>query len=564
MTALVSYSTGTVSVAAGGTTVTGVGTLWAGTVVKPGDMLQIGNFQTVISDVTDTTHLVIPPWGGGVQSAVAYKIWQVSPQRFAGAQAMQTVNDLVAAFNTSGYFVFVSSTATVPDPSLGSDGQYAFQPTTGKTWAKVAGVWSFLGVYKAFNLTGAYNGSTTYSYGDVQVTSGSSYIYINATPSAGNAAPNATYWQLLASVGPAGATGATGAAGSNGTNGAGYGGTSTTSLAIGTGSKAFTTQSGLAYTNGARVRATATAGATGWVEGVATYSGTTLTITSDKTSGSGTGTAWNLNVAGEPGSGGGTLQNAYGQCKLVKSGSNIVLIPDNGNLLTINGVACTVPDAGVSLAATSLTAGTTYLIYATASAGVVNALEASTTAHATSTTAGNKGTEIKSGDDTRSLVGQARPISGPAWVDSSTQAFVLSYFNRGGKGLSNFITTTRSTASVSFVELNSEIRCEFLTWADENVLAVLTGSGYAGVGSVAVYAAIGFDGATPEDGMASISDGTGGAIRPVAAVGARPLSEGYHYATVLGAGNGSTGTFNLYWASAAAGFRSALKVMVRG
>lgn len=292
MTALVSYSTGTVSVASGGTTVTGVGAIWSGTNVKPGDVLQIGNFQTVISDVTDTLHLVIPPWGGGLQSAVAYKIWQVSPQRFAGSTAMATVNELVAAFETSGFFVFVGTTETVPDPSLGDDGQYAFQPTTGKTWAKVAGVWTFLGIYKAFQLLGAWSGATAYAAGDVVTLSGSSYVCVlahtNHTP------PNVTYWQLLASIGNTGNTGPTGA---------GYGGTSTTSLALGTGSKVFTTQAGLAYTNGARVRATATAGATGWLEGVATYSGTTLTITSDKISGSGTGTAWNLNVVGEPGAG---------------------------------------------------------------------------------------------------------------------------------------------------------------------------------------------------------------------------------------------------------------------
>lgn len=185
---------------------------------------------------------------------------------------------------------------TEPDPSLGDDGQYAFQPTTGKTWAKVDGVWTYLGIYKGFNFTGAYNGATTYSLGDVMTDAGSSYVYINATPGSGHTPPNVTYWQLLASIGNTGPTGPTGA---------GYGGTSTTSLAIGTGSKAFTTQAGLAYTSGARVRATATGGATGWLEGVATYSGTTLTITSDKISGSGTGTAWNLNVVGEPGAGSG-------------------------------------------------------------------------------------------------------------------------------------------------------------------------------------------------------------------------------------------------------------------
>lgn len=224
--------------------------------------------------------------------------------------------------------MFVAAALTEPDPSLGNEGQYAFQPTTGKTWVKSGGLWTYLGIYKAFQLKGAWSGATAYSVGDVVALSGSSYVCIldhtNHTP------PNATYWQSLAERGTDGDDGAaatvavgtvtTGVGGSaadvtnSGTSsaavldftipaGKGYGGTSTTSLAIGTGSKAFTTQSGLAYTNGARVRATATAGATGWLEGVVTYAGTTLTITSDKTSGSGTGTAWNFNVVGEPGAG---------------------------------------------------------------------------------------------------------------------------------------------------------------------------------------------------------------------------------------------------------------------
>ncbi|WP_245448790.1 carbohydrate-binding protein [Bradyrhizobium ottawaense] len=291
--ALSSYSTGLATVSAGGTTVTGSGTIWSGTNVKPGDIFQIGNFQSVIEDVTDTTHLVIPPWGGGNQSGVAYTIWQVSPQRFAGAEAMATVNELVAAFNTSGFFVFVDIDETDPDPSLGDDGQFAFQPTTGKTWERVAGVWTYLGIYKGFNLTGAWSGSTDYTIGDVVTLSGSSYVCIldhtNHTP------PNATYWQLLASKGDTGATGAAGA---------GYGGTSTTSLALGTGSKAFTTQAGLAYTNGARVRASYAADPSNyWMEGVATYSGTTLTITVDKVNNSGTWASWNFNIVGQPGAG---------------------------------------------------------------------------------------------------------------------------------------------------------------------------------------------------------------------------------------------------------------------
>ncbi|WP_407122732.1 hypothetical protein [Bradyrhizobium sp. STM 3561] len=357
MTALSSYSTGTASVAADSTAVTGSGPLWNTTGnVKPGDLFQSGHFLAQITDVVDDTHLTITPWPGSTLSGASYVVWKVSQQRIVGETYARDVDKLVGALNTSGFFVFVDAAATVPDPSLGDDGQYAFQPTTGKMWVKSAGVWTYLGVYKAFQLTGAYDNARTYAYGDVQTTSGSSYIYINDTPSAGHTAPNTTYWQLLASKGDTGATpllpvaawltatayvagppasyvtnggssymclvshtsgtfatdlaagkwglvAQKGTDGTNGTNGASYGGTSTTSLTIGTGSKAFTTQSGLAYQNGARVRATATAGTAGWVEGVATYSGTTLTITSDKTSGSGTGTAWNLNIVGQPGAG---------------------------------------------------------------------------------------------------------------------------------------------------------------------------------------------------------------------------------------------------------------------
>jgi hypothetical protein len=112
MTALASYSIGTVSIAAGGTTATGSGTLWSGVNARPGDILQVGNFQTVISDVTDATHLVIPPWGGGAVSGAAYTIWQTSPMRFAGAQAMADVSALITQLNNSGVLIGANNAFT--------------------------------------------------------------------------------------------------------------------------------------------------------------------------------------------------------------------------------------------------------------------------------------------------------------------------------------------------------------------------------------------------------------------------------------------------------------------
>lgn len=84
--------------------------------------------------------------------------------------------------------------------------------------------------------------------------------------------------------------------------GPGYTATSDTSFAIGVGSKAFTTQAGLAYTVGARVRASSAADGNNYMEGLVTaYSGTTLTVNVTLTGGSGTLTDWNINLAGDRG-----------------------------------------------------------------------------------------------------------------------------------------------------------------------------------------------------------------------------------------------------------------------
>jgi hypothetical protein len=100
-------------------------------------------------------------------------------------------------------------------------------------------------------------------------------------------------------TGTTGATGSTGPAGS----GASYSGTSSNSLAIATGSKTFTTQSGLGYTVGLRLRAASAGTPTSYMEGIVTaYSGTSLTLSVDATGGSGSLADWNINVAGNAGS----------------------------------------------------------------------------------------------------------------------------------------------------------------------------------------------------------------------------------------------------------------------
>lgn len=290
------YNTGTVSVTAGGTDVFNAGTaIWSNGNAKEGDWIVIDDEAiTMVLAVVDTEHITIPPWQGANKTSVPYTLFQNYSARDDSTAIAKDVGTLVAALNKEGFIWFVGPSETDPDPSRGDEGQFAYQPTTGKQWHKDGGAWVYDGIFKGFGVPAPYDNGKTYSLNDVATSGGSSYVFINATPSAGHAPPNATYWAVLASIGATGLTGPTGP---------GYGGTSTTSLVIGTGSKAFTTQAGLAYTNGARVRASSSANPTNWMEGIAAYSGTTLTINVDKTNGSGTIASWNLNAVGEPGAG---------------------------------------------------------------------------------------------------------------------------------------------------------------------------------------------------------------------------------------------------------------------
>jgi hypothetical protein len=72
-------------------------------------------------------------------------------------------------------------------------------------------------------------------------------------------------------------------------------GASASSLTVGTGSKTFATQAGLPLTVGLRVRAYSEASETTWIEGAITsYSGTTLIVSIDTTSGTGTYSDWHI------------------------------------------------------------------------------------------------------------------------------------------------------------------------------------------------------------------------------------------------------------------------------
>ena len=136
--------------------------------------------------------------------------------------------------------------------------------------------------------------------------------------------------------------GAPGTAGDDGGDGAGYFASSNTSLAIGTGSKTFTTQSGLAYSANARVRAAYDS--SNYMEGTVTsYSGTTLILNIDRIVGGGTYASWTINIAGDVGAAGSNGSQgdtgAAGAGYYATSSSNVAMATGDLTFTTQSGLA---------------------------------------------------------------------------------------------------------------------------------------------------------------------------------------------------------------------------------
>lgn len=222
------------------------------------------------------------------------------------------------------------------------------------------------------------------------------------------------------------------------------------------------------------------------------------------------------------------------QCRLTKSGANVLLSPFQGNRLFVGGANRVIPSAGVTLAPPATTL-TLYYIYAFMSAGVLT-LEASATGYSIDTTWGHA---YKTGDATRTLVGMARTVTN-AWVDTVTQRFVIGYFNRRPISLQG-ASVNPTGITTSDVERTSAGRCEFLTFADAGVR--IGSNGYmsdATFGSSA-FAALAIDGAKVALDVVYTPSAVN-AVGPLGTTGSFSVADGYHYSTLFGhVGSGSTG-----------------------
>ena len=162
----------------------------------------------------------------------------------------------------------------------------------------------------------------------------------------------------------------------------------------------------------------------------------------------GTWSPWQVNGPGAPGAG-----------KLIfASATTLAFQPYNGNQVKIAGqwvpfssaTQATNSAAFINGVSGSLAPNTTYFVYVFNSNGTV-VIDFSTTTHGTSTAAGNVGTEVKAGDESRSLIGMIRTTATGGFNDNFQQRFVASWFNRAWKAFEvnfNNISTTSTTDTV--------------------------------------------------------------------------------------------------------------------
>jgi hypothetical protein len=200
--ALGTYSTGTVSIVQGETTVQSSNAWLSPTNAAPGDLISIDGESTtvIVANHDDNQRIEIPAWSGETKEDVPYVIYQMPAARFTNTQIAQNLQKQVAALDDDDYFVAVKPGATAPDPSLGKDGQSALQRSTGKLWVKEGGVWVYKGMYGNFKFSPIpWDSEETYNSGDALPFMGKTWVSLQGDNTGNRPDISPEYWmQLLA------------------------------------------------------------------------------------------------------------------------------------------------------------------------------------------------------------------------------------------------------------------------------------------------------------------------------------------------------------------------------
>ena len=193
------------------------------------------------------------------------------------------------------------------------------------------------------------------------------------------------------------------------------------------------------------------------------------------------------------------------------SSTQIKFAPYNGQWVKVGGVWRQIPSAGVTGGTTGVyvngasgqnLVNNMYWVYLWDNAGTPTVDYSPNVGHATSSTAGNIGTEIKSGDDSRSLIGLVHVDSSLHFNDSAGFRGVASWSNRCLKSVQGASTVGTSGTSTSWAEISTASRVLLLSFADDTVFVTLHGAGAHATAGGTIYTSIGANGA--QTGAASL------------------------------------------------------------
>jgi hypothetical protein len=278
------------------------------------------------------------------------------------------------------------------------------------------------------------------------------------------------------------------------------------------------------------------------------------------------GTLWRLiggtGISGGGGGSSGALTTTNVECGRLEyvGATQLKFAPFKGDMMKINGTLYNIPAAGIvgmgkssvfvnGVAGQNLAPSLLYYIYAFNNAGVVTAdYCTSATPHVTSTTAGNIGTEIKQGNDSRSLIGMAFTDSGGNFRNTPAERYVLSWFNRRSWAIQGAST---NGASLTFnpggpVEIHPNGRIGFITWNGDSVLVTMGGSVQLNAADLISYAHVGIDGSLLYPQASLFQSYFAGAYGAASGAWAQDLTENLHVVSPFGNVSGGVGNFYLY------------------
>lgn len=234
------------------------------------------------------------------------------------------------------------------------------------------------------------------------------------------------------------------------------------------------------------------------------------------------------------------------------SATQLAFKPYQGDRIKIGGVFYAIPSVGIAgLGNTNVfvngvagqtPAVQTYYVFAFNNGGVITAdfRSQSLYSHSTSTTPGNAGVEILTGDDSRTLIGIVVMGGDGSFYDHPQYRLVASWFNRRNQSAFGPSTSGVAITSTSFADLGGVYSVAIAGWADEHIIVDVMGTMISSNGS-GVNAAVGMNGAKVGTHSLLTSNNLWGAA--AATYAAQLPYDGYHNFSSYGSVNSGTGTY---------------------